>query len=150
MVELDKLGWQQKDIAEALGYSPEQVCRILKKAREGGLEALKTKRSPGRRPRLSAEQLEQLDHELAKGAEAHGFEGACWTSPRVAEVIERTFGVAYSHGHTCKILHKLGWSVQRPVRRSTRRSNANVETWRSEKWEELKKKPRGKVAKSSS
>ncbi len=150
MVELDKLGWPQKDIAVALGYSPEHVCRVLKKAREGGLAALKTKRSTGRKPRLSVEQLEQLDRELAKGAEAHGFEGACWTSPRVADVIERTFGVAYSHGHTCKILHKLGWSVQRPVRRSTRRSNEDVETWRSERWEELKKRPRRKTARSSS
>lgn len=150
MVELHKAGWQQKRIAEALGYSPEHVCRVLKKAREEGVESLRTKKRPGRTPWLTEEQLQQLDFLLAKGAEAHGFEGACWTSPRVARLIEREFGVTYSHGHTCKILHKIGWSVQRPVRRSTRRSDQDVETWRSTRWEALKKKRPTKVARSSS
>jgi transposase len=150
MVELHDEGWRQKDIAQALGYTPEHVCRVLKLAREGGLTALKLKRSPGRPPRLDGEQLARLDLELAKGAEAHGFEGARWTSPRVALVVKRVFGVAFSHGHTCKILHKIGWSVQRPVRRSTRRSDEDVEIWRSERWEEIKKRPQRKTAKSSS
>ena len=150
MVELNELGWQQKDIAEALGYSPEHVCRVLKKAREEGLEALKAKPPPGRKPRLTPEDRAQLDLALAKGAEAHGFEGECWTSPRVVSLVEREFGVTYSPGHMCKILHDLGWFRQRPVRRSTRRSEPDVETWRSKKWEALKRKQPRKAARSSS
>lgn len=149
-LELSEAGWQQKLIAEALGVNPVTVCNWLRRAREQGPEALRAKKPPGRQPFLSEEEFGRLDVLLAKGAEAHGFEGDRWTAPRVAEVIEREFGVRYSDGHTCKVLKKIGWSRQKPTRRSTRRNDDAVETWRSARWDQLKKKPRAKVAKSSS
>ena len=148
--ELSKAGWQQKLIAEALGVNAVTVCVWLRKAREGGPEALRARKRPGRQPFLSEEQFEHLDVLLAKGAEAYGFEGDRWTAPRVAAVIDQRFGVRYSDGHTCKVLKKIGWSRQKPTRRSTRRSDEAVETWRSKRWDELKKKRPRKAAKSCS
>ena len=40
--ELKQKGWRQTDIAEALGVSDSSVSHWMKKAREGGKEALKT------------------------------------------------------------------------------------------------------------
>lgn len=149
-LKLSEAGWQQKLIAEALGVNPVTVCNWLKRAREHGPESLRAKKSPGRKPFLSQEEFSQLDALLARGAEAHGFEGDRWTAPRVAEVVEREFGVRYSDGHMCKVLKKIGWSRQKPTRRSTRRNDDAVETWRSARWEELKKRQHAKGAKSSS
>jgi transposase len=146
-LELSKAGWQQKLIATALGVNRVTVCNWLRRARAEGAEALRAKKAPGRQPFLSKEEFDKLDVLLAKGAEEHGFEGDRWTAPRVAEVIERAFGVRYSDGHTCKVLKKIGWSRQKPTRRSTRRDDDAVETWRSARWDELKKKRRTKVAK---
>tara|TARA_R110002072_G_C7840200_1_gene524910 strand:- start:550 stop:1023 length:474 start_codon:yes stop_codon:yes gene_type:complete len=139
---LHQQGWQQKTIAEALGVSHVTVCIWLRKAREEGPEALRARKPPGRPRLLSAEQCEELVEQLRKGSEAHGFEGERWTAPRVAEVIERGFGIRFSDGHTCKILKRLGWSTQKPARRSTRRNDEAVATWREETWPELKKKRR--------
>jgi len=77
--ELKQQGWKPKDIAEALGVTPGAVSQWRQRARAGGKEALQRCPAPGRAPRLSAEQKEQLPALLAKGAEAYGFRGAVWT-----------------------------------------------------------------------
>jgi transposase len=53
--------------------------------------------------RLTEEQKAQIPQLLAKGAEAYGFRGDVWTARRVAEVIERTFGVHYHRDHVGRL-----------------------------------------------
>src|SRR6266545_103519 len=68
---------------------------------------------------VKREQLDQVEAELAKGAEANGYPNDMWTLRRVAEVIERTTGVHYHPVRVWYILrHELGWSCQRPARPS--------------------------------
>jgi transposase len=54
---------------------------------------------------------------LAKGAEAYGFRGDVWTASRVAEVIDRSFGVRYHRDHVGRLLREAGWSRQQPIER---------------------------------
>jgi transposase len=68
-------------------------------------------------PRLSDRQLGQVEQVLVKGATADGFTGELWTLDRIALVIERLTGVRHHPAHVWALLHhRLGWSVQRPVR----------------------------------
>src|SRR5690348_11562555 len=88
--ELKEQGWKQQDIAAALGVTPGAVSQWLKRAREGGgMEALRRRPAPGRRPKLTPAQRAQLPALLARGAEAFGFRGQVWTCQRVAVVIRR-------------------------------------------------------------
>ena len=50
------------------------------------------------------------------GPVAYGFLSGVWTSPMVARVMEEEFGVRYHAGYVCRLLHDLGFSVQRPKR----------------------------------
>jgi transposase len=68
--ELHEQGWWQKDIAAALGVSRAAVCQWLKRGRDGGRAALRTKPRPGPPPRLTAEHWAQIPARLARGAEA--------------------------------------------------------------------------------
>src|SRR5688500_13802823 len=86
-LELYEAGWRAIRIAEALGVTRGAVSQWLKAAREGGREALRHRPLPGKTPRLTAERRAAIPALLARGAEAHGFIGAVWTSARVAEVI---------------------------------------------------------------
>jgi transposase len=88
--KLKEEGWQQKDIAGALGVSEGAVSQWLKRGRAVGVEALKAHPPKGMTPRLTAEQKAQIPTLLAKGSEAYGFRGGVWTARRVAEVIHRT------------------------------------------------------------
>jgi transposase len=119
---LKEEGWQQQDIAAALGVSEGAVSHWVKRGREGGIEALKAHPPKGVSPRLTAEQKAQIPELLATGAEAYGFRGDVWTASRVAEVIKRTFGVRYHRDHVGKLMREAGWSRQKPVERASQRN----------------------------
>jgi transposase len=111
----------------------------LKRARQEGVTALYRRKAFGPRPRLTAERRGQLPQLLARGAEAYGFRGDIWTRERVAEVIRREFGVRYTPTHVGRILRACGWSLQKPVRRATRRDEEAICRWQEERWPEVKK-----------
>ncbi len=137
---LKQQGWSQRQIAVALGVTEGAVSQWVKRAREGGgVAALTAGVAPGPTPKLTATQREQIPELLRKGAEHYGFIGAVWTPPRVAEVIQRTFGVRYHPDHVRRLLHGLRWSVQKPVRRASQRKEAAIRTWREERWPAIKR-----------
>jgi transposase len=63
----------------------------------------------------------------------------------IAWVIEEEFGIHYHPGHVRKLLHRLGFSVQRP-RRVLARANADQQDrWQRYTYPSLKKKRSGKT-----
>ncbi len=147
--ELHEQGWWQKDIAAALGVSCAAVCQWIKRAREGGIEALRTRPRPGGPAKLTAEQRARIPELLTRGAEAYGFRGDVWTAKRIAAVIWRTFGVRYHPDHVSRLLRQAGWSRQRPIQRATQRDEAAIRRWHEERWLAIKKKPARKDTLSS-
>jgi len=146
--ELAQQDWKQCDIAVALGVTEGAVSQWLKRARAEGVEALRHHPPPGATPKLTPEQRAHLPTLLACGAEAFGFRGEVWTGPRVAVLIERTFGIRYHPVHIGRLLRAIGWSPQQPTERATQRNEAAIQTWLTERWPALKKKPKGKGAPS--
>ena len=139
--ELHQKGWKQKDIAEALGVTKGAVSQWLKRAKEGGVDALRHCKPPGATCRLSPEQRAQLPQLLAQGAQSFGFQGDLWTLPRVTEVVRREFGVSYDPSQVSRILKICGWSRQKPERRATQRNEAAIQRWKEERWHDLTKRP---------
>jgi len=144
--ELHQQGWKQKDIAAALGVTPGAVSQWMARGREGGLAALRNRKSPGAPARLTATQRAGIPALLAKGAQAWGFRGDIWTRARVAAVIKRAFNVAYHPDHVGRLLRDLGWSVQKPLERATQRNEQAIMAWREQQWQTIKKKPSAKDA----
>ncbi len=147
---LYQAGWEQGEIAEALGISPGAVSQWVKRARAGGVAALETPHTSGRPAQLSAADLRRLVKLLARGAEAFGFRGAVWNNPRVAQLIQCEFGVRYHPAHVSRILKGLGWTPQKPIVRAKQRDPAEIERWWSERWPKVKKRSSKKAVRSSS
>lgn len=144
--ELSQQGWGVTSIAEALGVTKGAVSQWLKKAREHGKEALRAVPHPGHGRRLSAEDEARLPELLAKGPQAYGFRGDLWSRQRVADVIRREFSVSYSRWQAGRILHRLGYSPQKPVVRALQRDEAAIERWQREKLPAIQKtETRGKA-----
>jgi transposase len=137
--KLKEQGWQQKDIAVALGVSEGAVSQWLKRGRAGGVEALKAQPPKGMTPRLTTDQKAQIPALLARGAEAYGFRGDVWTASRVAVVIERTFGVRYHRDHVGRLLREAGWSRQQPIERASQRNEEAIKRWAEQRWPAIKK-----------
>jgi transposase len=133
-----------------LAVSRAAVSGWLKRARAGGVEALRRRPAPGATPKLTTEQRAALPDLLAKGAEAYGFVGQVWTTKRVAVVIKRAFGVSYHPAHISRLLRREGLSVQKPIRRASQRDEAAIGAWQDQTWPALQAKPGRRSAPSSS
>jgi transposase len=107
-----------------------------------GRDGLRGAGRAGRRPKLAAEQLDQIEAALAKGPQANGYATDLWTLPRVAEVIEHLSGVTYHPAHVWHLLREqLGWTWQRPARRAVERNDEAIGRWVKHRWPALKKEP---------
>ena len=148
-LELHEQGWTGRRIAEALGVTRGAVSQWLKAARAGGRAALRRRPRGRTRPKLTAEQRAQLPTLLAKGAEAYGFIGDVWTTARVAAVIRREFGVRHHPAHVSRILRAIGWTLPKPITRSTKRDEAAITAFREEQEPSLRAKPRTRTGPSS-
>ena len=136
--ELLQAGWRQVEVAEIIGVTKGAISQWVKRAREGGMEALQRHPAPGAQSKLSPKQLEQLPEFLKCGAEAYGFRGNVWTHARVAAVIYKKYGVKYHENHIPRILRKIGWTRQKPRRRATQRNEEAIRHWQTCTWLEIK------------
>jgi transposase len=127
------------EVAGLVGASPSSVHRWKEMLKKGGPEALKAKPHPGRPCRLSNRRKKQLLKILLKGPLAAGFSTDLWTCRRVAQVIQRNFGVKYHFDHVWHILRSLGWSCQKPERRARERDEKAIQRWRQRDWPRIKK-----------
>lgn len=76
---------------------------------------------------------------VLEGPEKLGYETPLWTCPRVADLIEREFGVRYHAVHVWKLLRQLNWSPQRPKGRALEQNEEAVVEWKRKTWPAIKK-----------
>ncbi len=145
-------GLSQAEVARRVKVSRESVRRWANRiAANGPSGGLKKAGRAGRIARLGPAELEKLEQILIAGPEKSGFPNSLWTLDRIAEVVQKQFGVKYHAGHIWWILcRKMGWSCQRPVGRARERNEAAIADWQDNIWPALKKKPKKKAGSSSS
>ena len=136
-------GCSLNEAARRIGCGASSVMRWLHARRRGGEEALRVRFSPGRPPKLRRKQMERLIRLLVQGAMARGYRTNLWTTARIAQLIEDEFAVRYHTNHIGRLMHRLGWSHQKPERRALERNDAAIEQWKRKKWPRIKKKPLG-------
>ena len=138
-VPLLREGRSLTSIAGTLGCHPSSVMRWRDAWEALGEAGLKAKPAPGRPPRLTRRQLDRLVRVLLKGAMAQGYRTELWTTQRIADVIQKEFGVRYHRDHVGRLMRRLDWSVQKPDRRALERNEENIARWKREEWPRIKK-----------
>lgn len=131
-------------IAATLKAPRTRVSEWLKNYEQYGDEGLLEGYRPGRPPTLTVTQQHVLEDLIESGPVAYGFTSGVWTSPMVARVIEEEFDVSYHPGHVRKLLHQLGFSVQRPKRQLTKADPEAQDRWHRHTYPNLKKTPKPK------
>jgi transposase len=145
-----KEGLAPVEVAQRVGADRRSVRRWKATARTQGVSGLRARPASGRPPKLRAKQRSKLEALLLKGAQAAGYHTDLWTCPRVAEMIQRRFGVCYHVDHIGRLLHDLGWSAQKPARRALERDEPAIQRWVREDWPRVKKTQRAGARQSSS
>lgn len=129
------------EVARLVAASPSSVHRWKELKEQHGEAGLKSKPHPGRGCQLTAADQQQLVQVLVAGPMAAGYDTDLWTCARVAQVIQRRFGVSYHPDHVGRLLHGLGFSCQYPDQRARERNEDAIRQWRLEEWPRIKKKP---------
>lgn len=129
----------QAQIARHLGVTEAAVSKWKKTLQREGSAALGPRTASGRPSKLSREEQQKLVELLEQGALAAGFATAQWTQARVKKVIERQFGVKYHRNYISRLLHGLGWSVQKPEARALERDEELIQAWLRKDWPRIKK-----------
>lgn len=127
------------EVARLVGVTSSCVSKWNKALRRRGIKGLKAKPHPGPAPRLSAAHKRRLVAMLKKGALAAGYDSDLWTCRRVRDLLGRTSGVWYDFNHVGRVLHALGFSVQKPEARARERNEAAIARWRTKDWPRLKR-----------
>ena len=123
-----------------LSVSPATVSQWKKIYQRAGPEGLKAKPHPGSKSKLTARQRQKLGRLLRQGPPAHGYATDLWTLKRIAEVIERHFGVRYDPSGVWHVLNGMGWSCQKPERRARERDDEAIARWLPQDWRRIKKR----------
>lgn len=135
-----KAGRTLSAVARQVGASMSSVFRWWQTYQRAGQRGLRPKPTPGRPPRLSEAQKRTLVRRLVQGSQRAGYRTDVWTLRRIAEVIQREFGVRYHPSHVWKVLTALGWSCQKPERRAVERDEAAITRWKRHDWPGIKKR----------
>ena len=136
-------GRSLNEVARLLACAPSSVMRWRDLRDEGGEEALRVRKAPGRPLKLSPRDRRRLVQQLLRGPGANGYATELWTTARIASVIFRVFRVRYHPHQIGRLMHALGWSVQKPERRALERNEERIADWEKKTWPRIKKKPRG-------
>jgi transposase len=129
------------EITQAVELGRRTVYECLQRYRRHGPPGLLEGEHPGRPCRLTQEAMEELCDILDSGPVAYGLETGIWTAPVIAHVIEVEFGVRYHPHHVCKLLHGLGFSVQRPTRHLVRADGKRRQKWVRTTYPAIKRGP---------
>jgi transposase len=109
---LVQAGLSFRDAGRRMNCAPSSVMRWFHAWQRGGIEALRPDPHPGRPRKLDLEQRRLLVGLLLQGPVAHGYSTNRWTTVRIAEVIERQFGVHYHFDHIGRLMRSLAWTRQ--------------------------------------
>lgn len=125
-------------IARELRVSTKSVYAWRRAWRAGGVAGLASVGPGGFRCRLGPGQLAALAAELDAGPAVHGWADQRWTLERVRVLIGRLFQVGYTPRGVSYLLHRMGWSPQRPVHRAAERDEGAIAAWRAVTWAKVR------------
>jgi len=135
--ELFAQGVGPAEIARRFAVTPQSVSGWRKRWLAEGADGLRSTGQPGYPPLLNEQQRSELVGVLGAGPKACGFTGG-WTLARVAIVIRGRFAVLYRYPSAVStLLHRLGFTVQKPARRAVERDEQAIADWRTHTWSQV-------------
>jgi len=144
-----RCGQKFREVAAIVGKSVGTVSRWATAFLRNGITGLLPKKIPGRTPRLTRAQMKELDADLQKNPRDLGYDFSNWDGKRVSHHIKQKFGVQLDVRRVQVLMRELGFTLQRPRRRSEKTSKPAEEAWKAE-FEEKKSESSGPMTSSSS
>ena len=128
------------ELVDTLGAARGSINQWLLWYDADGIDGLRSRKPPGAAHKLDERERSMLVGMIEAGPQAAGFSSGMWSGPIIGELIRREFGVRYHNHHVPRLLHQLGFSVQRPRKRLAKADLAAQERWVKKRFPAIKKK----------
>lgn len=135
-------GWPQTKVAAFLGVHPRTVRDWWARHQADPTHGLDAKPHPGRTPKLTPAQEGTVLSWFGRSATDFGFPNELWTAGRVAQLIQKEFGVRFHPHYVSAWLAQRRITPQKPDQQARERDPAQIEHWLAHDWVEVKKKLR--------
>ena len=126
-------------VSSILGLGEQTIRDYLHGFMWRGLASLVYQRPPGRPPRLTKTQRQELAQLIEAGPEVAGYESGCWSARMIQDLIQRHFGLEYHPHYICTLLHNMGFSFQKARFVSDHLNEAARVQWLEQTWPQILK-----------
>jgi transposase len=135
--ELLRKGVSRAEVAKRLDVRWATVNDWMKRLGAEGKGSWHDKQRSGRPQKLTGSEKRKLKSILKRGSLKYGYPTELWTLKRVAEVVEKEFGVEYNITHVWRVLRSLGLTAQVPLLRAMERDDDYIRWWVENEWPEI-------------
>lgn len=133
-------GESAASVTRSYGLGSKTIFKWLRIARENGLDSLAPIPRTGRKRALSEIEAEEVKRWIINGdPRQYGFDFGLWTRQIVADLIYDKFKINLSVTAVGNLLHRLGLTPQKPLRRAYERDESAVQEWVDNVYPEIKK-----------
>jgi len=136
--------FSQKIVSEIYGFTPASVSRYVQEYKKHG-EASFTHKKRGRTVGTMC-KLSTVDQETVmiliekKTPDEVGLDCVLWTRKAVREYIHEKYGIMYAVRSMTDILHRWGFTPQKPLKVAIQKDPIRVQKWLDEQYESIKKR----------
>ncbi len=126
-------------ISKTLGLNRSTIYGWLALYRDGGWSALKSKPTPGAKPKIDGKKMEWVfDTVTLKNPQQMKFEFALWTREMIQKLIKDKFQIKLSLKAVGRLLAQLGLTCQKPLYKAIQKDESLVKKWLKKIYPEIK------------
>ena len=138
-VQRVKEGETPSVVIRSFGLGRTSIYRWLTAERTHGATGLAARAHPGRPPALTPRQKVRVRQWICgKDPRQYGFDFGLWTRNIVSVLIREKLGVILGLTAVGRLLHEVGITPQKPLRRAYERDPVSIEHWKRTEYPRLK------------
>ena len=140
-------GESPETISKALGLNRSTIYTWLSLYRNGGWGALKSRPTPGARPKVDGKKMEWIFETVTlKNPQQMKFEFALWTREMIQKLIKDKFQIELSLKAVGRLLAQLGLTCQKPLYKAIQKDESLVKRWLKQVYPTIKSRARSEKA----
>jgi transposase len=120
IVRMAHRGRARQDIAADLGVNRKTVTRWLNAYCDGGLDALRPKKAPGKPGKIPPALADEVRRWVIEGPAKQGLDRANWTHEELADHLKKAKGIRTSRSAVQRFCSGIGIRLYRPTYRYER------------------------------
>jgi transposase len=117
-------------VGKAIGINRTTIYDWISKYRAGGWDALRSRPTPGAKPKIDGKQMEWIFNTVTqKNPQQMKFEFALWTREMIQHLIKQKFEIKLSLKAVGRLLSQLGLTCQKPLYKAIQKDESLVKAW---------------------